>query len=474
MRPLRTIQSAAFGIVLLGSALLPVPGRASVAWKDGKAYTAMLAGAAEDAANKVKTAIDNLNTAKNTLAQAQNALTMAATAVSSAAATSAVANAQAAVATAEAAVAEASAGAPYVAAAFVGAVGGTLIGQGLRGLWSACLDPVCSLHATFGFSSYVPITPAQTFALFPTLSSLATSGSFSLSESDFAALGPAGQPASDILADGAALLVDTARGASAVAAGDFAQAAIAAADLNTKLIGYRTAIATFAATLPGVGLTSPTSTVDDALTSFNNAVATAIAVCDPGAGDNCAALDAALATATTQFDSAATTLTATQFSDLVGGTDPYIPTLTLSAFDAFLASCASLGAACLPSAETDLANELINVSGTTFDLPSAIAAYDATGDVGGEEAALFTDGLLELPDLLLGSATTLSDCGHPDCTWLLINPFDSALIPEPPISMILLGSSCLLLFFRNPWYRGNQRSAAEQPHEQAENQREED
>ncbi|MGA9867241.1 MAG: hypothetical protein WBQ75_12480, partial [Acetobacteraceae bacterium] len=172
------------------------------------------------------------------------------------------------------------------------------------------------------------------------------------------------------------------------------------------------------------------------------------AACDPGAGDNCPALSAALATATAAFDGATTTLTGTDFANLVGGTNPYISPLTLAAFDAFLSSCASSGVACLPPAEIDLANALITASDTIFDLPTAIAAYDATGDIGGEEAALFTGGQIDLAQLLLGSATTLSNCGLPDCTWLLINPFDSALIAEPPGWVLVLGGVLVLVFTR--------------------------
>lgn len=302
------------------SLLAAPPAWGSSAWKDGKAYTAMLADGGAAAAQAVQDALSRLATAKQALQAAQNALTGAGPAAASAAAAAAVASAQTAVTTTQAAVAAAEAGAPWVAGALAAATAGTLIGQGLRGIWSACWDPACHAHFT-GFVplTYIAATPPQVDLLLPALTSIATGGDFSTSAADFAALGPKGAAAQAFLAQGAALLMDTAEGAAFAQAGNAAQVKAAAADLATALSSYRAAVAGFASYLPTAQLTSPLPAVQSALSALNSAIATAEAVCDPGAGDDCAALTAALTTAAASYGSALSTLATTDFAALTGG-----------------------------------------------------------------------------------------------------------------------------------------------------------
>ena len=445
-RARRPIGNSILAICLL----VAQPGLASPAWEDGKAYTAMLADGGEKAIQAIKTATDNLQKAKDVLAAAQSALTgAAAVAAASAAASSAIAKAQTAVNIGRLALAEAEAGAPWVIAAAAGAVGGTLIGQGLRGLWSACWDPVCGL----GFSGtiplqYTPATPAQINLMIPQLTLLATNGATSLTAAGFTAIGPNGAAALAFLSQGAALTIDTAQGAAFAKAGNTAQVWAAAADLSTRLAGYRTAIANFAAFLPTASLTSPLASVQAALPDLTAAIAAAEAACNPGAGDDCAALTAALNSAAASFSAGIADLTAADFSSLVGGLSPYLADLSLSGFDSFLSNCAAIGVGCLPGEEVALANALISAAGTSFNIGAAIAEYDAGGDPAGRESALFAGGPINLATLLDQSATTLSSCGGPDCRWLSINPFQSPLVPEPPAIWLLITGIGLCLLIR--------------------------
>ncbi|MGA9869466.1 MAG: hypothetical protein WBQ75_23775, partial [Acetobacteraceae bacterium] len=73
MRRISTFRTAWLGAALSAALLAPIQGNASVAWKDGKAYTAMLADAAQAAASAVAAAISNLQAAKSALAAAQSA-----------------------------------------------------------------------------------------------------------------------------------------------------------------------------------------------------------------------------------------------------------------------------------------------------------------------------------------------------------------------------------------------------------------
>jgi hypothetical protein len=432
---LRRVCSVAAIIAMLA----PPPGWASPAWKDGKSYTAMLADGGAAALKAVQDALSRLAMAKQALQAAQNALSAAGPAAATAATAAAVASAQTAVTTAQAAVASAEAGAPWVAGALAAAGAGTLIGQGLRGLWSACWDPTCGDHFSGVVPlTYTPYTPAQIVPLLPQLTSIATGGAFSTTAADYTALGAEGQAAQAFITDGAALLMDTAEGAAFAQAGDTAQVRAAANNLSAGLASYRTAVANFASYLPTAQLTSPLPAVQSALVSLNTAIATAEAVCDPAGGDNCAALTAALTTAAASYTSALNTLAPADFAALTGGTTPYISDLSLSGFDAFLSACASTGVACLPPDELTLATTLLGDAGVSFAIGPAIAGYDALGDPTGDESALFASGPIDLATLLDLSATELSDCGGPNCRWLLINPYQSPLVPEPSGTWLLI------------------------------------
>ncbi len=427
----------------VGSSLLAIfllispPGRASSAWEDGKAYTAMLANAGADTVKKVADAVNNLKKAQDALVAAQNALLGAGAASTTAA--SVVSDAQLAVNIAQGAVDTAAAGAPWVVGAVAAAAGGTLIGQGLRGLWSACWDPVCSLHFSGSVPQfYTPVLPGQVSTILPTLTSQATGGAISLSAADFSALGTEGDAAEAFIAQGAALMENTAQGAAFAAAGNTAQLGVAAISLTSQLASYRSAVANFAAFLPSAGLTSPVAGVAAAQATFTAKVAAARAACNPAAGDDCVALNKALDAALAAFAQATAAVNASQYGPLTGGASAYIPDLTSPEFGAFLASCAANGSACLPAAEINLAQLLIAGSGTIFDIAPAIASYDALGDTGGREAALFNNGSIDLPTLLLDSATVQSNCGGPNCTWLLIDPQNSALVAEPPGWLVLV------------------------------------
>lgn len=81
------------------------------------------------------------------------------------------------------------------------------------------------------------------------------------------------------------------------------------------------------------------------------------------------------------------------------------------------------GLIALPAAELALADGLLPAADVTFPslpgLGTAIAAYDAMGDTGGAEGALFNaaTGKINLAELLRGSATVLSSNG----SWLNID-----------------------------------------------------
>ena len=181
-------------IIVASCATLCPPARATEAWKNGRAYTAVLEKGATDAAKVVAAAAAAVGVATADLARARNNLAAAGGAAvgTSAATLAALAQAEAALASATATLAAAQSAAAIATAVVVGATVGTYIGEGLRGLWDLCWDPVCSaLSLTPNlFPIYRPAEPAQLQTLLPTLTSFGAGPS--LAHADFLNAGSSG------------------------------------------------------------------------------------------------------------------------------------------------------------------------------------------------------------------------------------------------------------------------------------------
>lgn len=441
-----SVKKACIALSVL--ALITDPARATTAWEDGRAYTAILEDTATVAAAAVGAAAAAAAAAAADVVRAQRAVAAAGgTAVATTAATLAqLASAEAALATATATLAAAEAAAVATAAAVAAAAVGTYTGQGLRGLWDWCWDPVCNLtSAVPSGPTYVPWTEAELEAILPELVDVGTSGVLSLSADDFRESGVS----PDFILEGASLFIGAAQGAAAATAGrqDIVNQAIT--DLQAGLVDYRVSIADFAQTLPSYAFESPAADLAAAMADLEAAVGNVLAVCDVAGGDDCDAIDALLDEALTEFGNAQARFDAIASYTLVGQSNALFPPLSIVDFETFLERTAMIGAQALPLAEIDLSQHFLTLSETFFpdtSVGNIIAAYDAKGLTEGREASLFdpVTGLITLDELLFGSATILSDKGP----WLNIDLRESPLaaaVPIPPSGPLLAFALVALL-----------------------------
>ncbi|PTR10513.1 putative secreted protein with PEP-CTERM sorting signal [Nitrosospira sp. Nsp5] len=455
------IQKTIIGLLVLALSICPVsPVRAGPIWENGRAYTGMLVDGAVETAEAtighLETAIQVAEAAvvaANAALFSARAAAAGASGTAAAAALAAIGAAETAVATAELALAGATAAVPATVVVAAGAIGGTLIGEALRGLWEwswGLVSDATSSDTTGPI--YASATSAEMEALLPTLVSIGTG--FNLTNTDFLAAGSSGLISQAFITQGAHMFIGASLGAAAATAGRFDEVLTAVADLQGELIEYRSTVEAFAGVLENTSFQSPVAGLLAARTNFDSAVAEARAACPAAAGSACSAMNTALDNAVAAFQSAQDAVGTVAFPALVGGSNPVFPDLTLLRFNQFLNDTASLGAAALPGQEIALADRLLLEAGVFFpgmtSFGPAIAAYDALGDTGGKESALFdaVTGQINLADLLRGSATTLSLNG----AWLNIDLEQSpvtqearAAVPEPS-TLMLLGLGVLGLF----------------------------
>lgn len=450
------------GLLVFALGICPVsPVRAGPIWENGRAYTGMLVDGvvetAEATIGHLETAIQVAEAAvvaaNASLFSARAAAAGASAGAATTAALAAIGAAEAAVAAAELALAGATTAVAATTVVAAGAIGGTLIGEALRGLWEwswGLVSDATSSHATGPI--YASATNAEMEALFPTLVSIGTG--FNLTNADFLAAGNPGLISQAFITQGAHMFIGASLGAAAATAGRFEEVLTAVADLQAELIGYRSTIEAFAGVLENASFQSPVAGLLAARTNFDSAVAEARAACPAAAGSACSAMNIALDDAAAAFQSAQDAVGTVAFPALVGGANPVFPDLTLLRFNQFLNDTALLGAAALPGQEIALADRLMLEAGVFFpgmtSFGPAIASYDALGDTGGRESALFDaiTGHINLAELLRESATTLSSNG----SWLNIDLEQSpvtqearAAIPEPS-TLTLLGLGVLGLF----------------------------
>lgn len=411
-RPRKRLSCALVPLLIL---LMVVPPRAFAdweAWEDGRAYTKMLKKAALDAAKEaVALAAAVVAAAAADLAAAQAAVAAAGgTGVATTAATLArLAAAEAALAAATATLAAAKAAAAAAAAAVAGAAIGTYAGQGLRGIWSWCWDPVCDLTATKPDGPiYVQATDDEIDAL---IEDLVSANGFK--DIDF----KANPVAKEFLAMGIGQFLNAARGAAAATDHRPAEVHAAMCDMQADMYTYRDVTEAFAGVLATTSFEDPSADLAAARADFDAAVAEVMEVCNPEDGDDCEAIEAYLNDATASFQSAQDEIATFDFPTLVGKDNSVFPDLSLAEFHEFMEDCAAKGESCLPQAEIDLVNALAEAAGTYSpsqpSLGVPIAEYDAMGDTGGRESALFDPdtGLINLAELLEGAATELSGSG---------------------------------------------------------------
>ena len=384
-------------------------------WNTTKSYTGALKDAAEVAAAAVAAA------AAADVAAAQAAVAAAAGNPATTAATlAALASAEAALATATTALAVATKAATIAAAILAAATVGTLIGQGVNFGWSWCWDPHCDLTVVNTADIiYRPATTQEVDALIPELIFMGTG--MEMSKADFEAAGASGMQAWDFMARGAKMFIDVTRGAAAFSNGHDAEVAVAINNFQTELKEYAVTINTFASTLENTSLLNPTTSVQNQRERFDVALQTALETLDSKSSGYEEARSQ-LMQAAKSYAAGQTKLEQASFPPLVGSKGAF-PDFTLSKFKAFLADCAERGAPCLPPAEITIADRLLSAAGvhspTQTSLGPAIAKWDAEGDIGGKEAAMFgSSGVLNLAQLLQKSTATSVAANGP---WLNID-----------------------------------------------------
>jgi hypothetical protein len=433
-------------VTFLSAILLVTPpstlaGPRDTAWRNGKSYTAARVRDAEAAIQAVQDALDRLKAAKDVLAQAEGLLTAAGgTAAASATATAAVAKAQSAVAIAQSAVVAAEAGAPYVVAAGVGAAAGTLIGQGLRGLWTIMFEDTAGTNPVDP-RWRKPTIPEVELAAIQAVSRITAASGLNV---DFQNTGTTGALAHDFISQGADMFISSARAAAAYNGGYYGDTLAAVADLQPQIVAYRDTVEQFGIELSGVELTSPAADILGQRALFEEALSELAATTDSGFTPQ--ELSDLVAQLQGIYDSAQAAADDVPAGNLVGGPDALWDDLTLAEFQQFLADTASQGAAALPSEEVDIVNLLLAIAGVDVAGPATfadlLAAWDGEGDTMGQEAALFDPltNTLSLADLFIGSATSLSTSG----SWLDVNLNNAfitldarANIPEPNSAILL-------------------------------------
>lgn len=427
-------------LILLLALMIPLTSapaaRATEAWENGRAYTKMLEEHAAAAAKVAAIAAAAAAFAANEVIRHKAAVVRAATAVQTAAAIAALAQAEAALVLATTIAAGAKTAAVTAAAAVAAFALGTYIGQGLRGVWDWCWDPLCD--ATFSAVPIYPYIPPEQVMystdliepMLPTATFLATSGELSFSQSDFDA---AGIP-TDFPVIGMQLFIGASRGAASATAENWADVLVAADELQPVLVQYRAAVEAAADVIDYTAYVDPTADMAAAIASFEAARNDALYACDSMV-DDCVTMAAELQDASDGLASVQTVLATVDWATLVNS--PLFKPITLSEFQQFLLDTATYGAAALPQAEIDVADYLLEQAGVFYPgQPSQgpmIAAYDAQGDPNGNESLLFdpVTGELTLPELLRDSATLLSQNG----AWLNIDLSQSELVQEAQLAL---------------------------------------
>ncbi len=426
-------------LVLLLALVIPLTSapaaRATDAWENGRAYTKMLEEHAASAAKAAGIAAAAAAFAANEVVRATAAVARANTAATTAAALAALAQAEATLVSATAIAAATKTVAVTAAAAVAAFALGTYIGQGLRGVWDWCWDPLCDATFSVGPIHPIPVeevmySTALVESTLATATSLATSGELSFSQADF---DDAGIP-TDFPVIGMQLFIGASRGAASATAEDWAHVLAAADELQPVLVQYRAAVEAAADVIDNTGYIDPTADLNAAISSFEAARTEALDACDPPS-DDCVTMAAELQEASTSLATAQTHLATVDWATLASS--PLFKPITLSEFQQFLLDTATYGAAALPQAEIDVADYLLEQAGVFYPgQPSQgpmIAAYDAQGDPNGNESLLFdpVTGELTLSELLRGSATLLSQNG----AWLNIDLSQSELVQEAHLGL---------------------------------------
>ena len=415
------------------------------AWEQGKACTAMLADKAKEAAALVATLATAAKIAALDLSRAQAAVAAAGgtAAATTAEALAALAGAETALAVAVSALAAAELAAGIAAAIVAGATIGTLAGQGLRGIWSWCWDPVCPLTPVIGTAgAYVPATEDEINGLLPEIILLGTGQA--LSRADFDLAGEEGAWSWQFMFEVISMYLGAARAAAAATVGrDLEVLETAVPELQGQLDDFPDTILVFDSILEATELQSPVPALQAERTRFDEATQLVITVLESQDTEP-AVLDEVvtqLNIVSAAFDDAQTRVNSISWPPLVGAGGAF-ESLSLDSFQAFIEDCRIRNTGCLPPEEILIADRLLEAAGVYFpDAPSfgpLLARYDAEGDNSREEALFEPTGSLTLAELLRKSVTELSTQGP----WLNITLSDSGLARElisrlgsPPVAL---------------------------------------
>jgi len=406
-------------VVFLIVALLPSEGYARRRELATKAYSDFLWKLVEDAYSILSDAKEVLEAAQAQLATAQLAIASAGSGAVVAKATAAVATAGSAVATAVTGVQVAICAA---SAATIGTGAGQLISYGISYIW----DPICPIEVPD--AKYMYPTNAEVDSWIPNMILGATNVSLARADFDYAdTIVPGSGTASwEFMREGARGFAIAMRGAGAFTDGRRSDVQRAAIDLQALLPVYTGAIERFA----GLLASTPTFTGNpmDAIQNarFELDALEAGYPWTPSDVPDPAALLAAINLARSALDQAESALQAagdgTGKAIMLDG-DIFQP-LTLQEFLQWLDDCRVNGVACLPEAEIQVADYLVNVLGVTYNgvpsITASIAEWDGLGDTG-NEAALFSanGGLLKISE---GLTTAIANY------WDRINIFESPLV----------------------------------------------
>jgi len=415
--------------MIFSQIVLPVSqARADDEWEKGVAYTKMLKDGAAAALAAVGAAASAKALAAADLAAAKLAADAAVAGAASVEAAAAVAQAEAAVLAAQATLAAATTAAEIALAVATGATIGTLIGQGLRGLWDFCWDPLCNQTFITAGNTYESITDQELDILVPELILIGTGQK--MTKEDFYKAGDAGLASWKFMAEGAELFVNASR-ASALATAGKGTIVLGEAipELQQGLRDYALTISIFSNVLKQASVPNPVEEMKVAHGHYLETAEKLLGTLDSNAADY-AVISKNLGDAGVALGKAAEKLQEAKPSfTLVGEGGIFVP-LEKGQLESFIKDCDINGEKCLPQEEILLADRLLKASGTHFpDMPSfgkAIAAYDAKGASETELAMFGEKGTIDLADMLAYSIDKMSATG----SWLNIDLATSTLAKD--------------------------------------------
>lgn len=419
-----TAAVAALIAAAAATSIAPPQAKADDFWRAAKAYTASIYQTAADAAQKLADAKEILENAEQILAAAEAAL-RSAPAPQRAAAAAAVARALAAVTAAKAAVAAAAKAAAVATAAVAAFLAGTAVGQGADWLISFCWDPVCDFdtqHPAYVFPHTGEVESWMPFILFNGSGVHLTHADFAQADIERPGVGTASW---NYVREASRMFAVAVRGAASYSAGDCTSVFAARQDLDAAMFNFTVSLSDYASQLPTLRTFdgNPMMEIQEARTALNDLQQYMPDFQNPSQ------MQQIITQAMNGLNMAQSALMLASRNTGVGvpldGPTGWIDPLSLQEFQAFLADCAARGAAALPPREVAVADGLMGVLGISLrgqsSLGPAIAAWDALGDPGGHETALF---LADGGQLIASRVLATSVPNH----WQLVNLDESPLI----------------------------------------------